>query len=186
MQPLDCFFVWDIGMVLEESTDDIKPEPSSESATPEFHNSENCDMTKKTADSDEFDHLLSVRISATSRVLGFIWFILTYLFVPEPPNILVPAIIFIGVGSWCVWEVYWHSRWRRQEKDASHLMNSFGECLTARSLLKDLDSSLRDDPNSLLPSSYNKRVTDVLKAIQNLASDIAIHTNHTALRYFIG
>jgi hypothetical protein len=186
LQPLACFGLSaNSGMVLEEPTDGILPDTSSPASILEFQNSESAEMGKKAEGTDEFDRLMtSVRISATSRALGFIWFILTYLFAPGPPNMLIPAIIFVGVGVWYTWEkCYWHGRWKRQEKDAVELMNSLAECLSARNLLRDLDASLRDDPNSLLPAAYNRKVTEVLKAIQNLASDIAVHTNHTPLRY---
>ncbi len=131
--------------------------PASTSPAQEVDNTE---LGKKAE--DDFDHLLnSVRISATSRALGFFWFILTYLFAPEPPSLLIPAIILVGIIGWCAWEFYWHLKWKHQEKDAVNLMNSFRACL---------------------PTSNQKQLTEILKSVQQLASDVANHTSQTPIR----
>jgi hypothetical protein len=131
---------------------------------------------------DPEELLTNTRISATSRILGVVWFALTYLFASEPPSLLVPILLFMGTCGWGVWETYWHKRWKFQEKSAIDLMNNFGDCLATKSLLKDLDLPLREDPNSLLQASFHKQATEVLKAIQILASDVAMYTTLTPLR----
>ena len=171
-----------------EELTEIKPEislpsmPSNKAAESESLNFGNAEIEKKPEEEDFENLLSSVRISVASRALGLFWFILTYLFAPEPPNLLIPVILFIGIICWSGWEFYWQQRWKGQEKQAVDLMNSFGDCLAARNHLKDLDPSHRDNPLSLLPSSYHKQAMDVLKAIQHLASDVAMHTTHTPLR----
>ena len=137
---------------------------------------------QKKPDANPDELLINARISATSRVLGVIWFALTYLFASEPPSLLIPILLFLGTCGWGSWEIYWHKRWKYQEKSAIDLMNNFGDCLATKSLLKDLHLPLREDPDSLLQASFHKQATEVLKAIQILASDVAMHTTLTPLR----
>ncbi len=166
----------------EDEPVEIQSEVSSIVPCSEADNrtSQDVENQKKPDSPDEL--LSSTRISATSRVLGVMWFALTYLFASEPPSLLIPILLFLGTCGWGLWEIYWHKRWKCQEKSAIDLMNNFGDCLATKSLLKDLDLPLREDPNSLLQASFHKQATEVLKAIQILASDVAMYTTLTPLR----
>ena len=126
--------------------------------------------------------LANVRISSTSSVLGFFGFVLTYLFAPEHPSIVIPVFLIAGVCAWIIWEVYWWRKWYGEEKFAGDLMESFGDCLYAGNLLQDHDSFSQSSQESVLRTSYLKQVGEILRGIQLLAAEISINTAQTPLR----
>ena len=111
--------------------------------------------------------LSSVKINATSRILGLFWFILTYLFLPDTPQLLIPVLLTIGVFTWITWEVYWARKWHEQDRLALAMVKGLEDCLASQGVVKP----------AMLP-----RALEIMKQIQNLAGEVANTTMHTPLR----
>lgn len=64
--------------------------------------------------------LAPLRLSVPSKAIGVCWFLLAYLFLSQ--GMLANCLLVSCVGTWCGWEVYWRRIWRKQEEEATKLV----------------------------------------------------------------